>query len=435
MIIHVVRKGDTVYGIGNRYGVPAESIIQANQVADPAMLVIGQALAVPGDLFSYSVKKGDSMYSIARSFGVSLETLLAANPQIGNAARLQPGQTVTIPLPEPKLGEILVNGYVFPWVGERVLQDVLSYLTYVSVFSYRAGPDGSLSDMDVSAVLEAAGKAGTAPVMVVTNIREGAGFSSGLAHDILTDEGTQTALIGNISKTMKAKGYRVLNLDFEYLYPEDRENYVAFVARTAAVLRPQGYTVSVALAPKTSADQPGLLYEAHDYAALGAEADQVILMTYEWGYLYGPAMAVAPVNQVRRVLDYAVSDIPSEKILMGMPNYGYDWTLPFVRGSAARVLTNNGAVRLAAEKGAIIRYDPVAQAPYFHYYDAAGKRHEVWFDDPRSIRARLELVSEYGLAGVSYWTVNNFCAANWTVLDAMYYIKKLPAGNGGHKTE
>ena len=161
---------------------------------------------------------------------------------------------------------------MFPWVGERVLQDVLPYLTYVSVFSYRAGPDGSLSDMDASAVLEAAGKAGTAPVMTVTNIREGAGFSSGLAHDILTDEGTQITLIGNISKTMKAKGYRVLNLDFEYLYPEDRENYVAFLGRTAAVLRPQGYTVSVALAPKTSADQPGLLYEAHDYAALGAAA-------------------------------------------------------------------------------------------------------------------------------------------------------------------
>ena len=97
MIIHVVRKGDTVYGIGKRYGVPAESIIQANQLADPAMLVIGQALAVPGDFFSYSVKKGDSMYSIARSFGISLETLLAVNPQIGNAARLQPGQTVISP--------------------------------------------------------------------------------------------------------------------------------------------------------------------------------------------------------------------------------------------------------------------------------------------------------------------------------------------------
>jgi spore germination protein len=105
-------------------------------------------------------------------------------------------------------------------------------------------------------------------------------------------------------------------------------------------------------------------------------------------------MAVAPLNQVRKVLDYATGVIPPEKILMGMPNYGYDWTLPFVRGSAARVLTNYGAVTLAQRVGANIRFDPVSQAPYFNYYDQDGKRHEVWFDDARSYAARLRLVDQ-----------------------------------------
>ncbi len=97
---------------------------------------------------------------------------------------------------------------------------------------------------------------------------------------------------------------------------------------------PQGYTVTVALAPKTSADQEGVLYQGHDYAGMGAVADYVLLMTYEWGYSYGPPMAVSPINQVRRVLDYGVSEIPREKIFMGFPNYAYDWTLPFVQGES-----------------------------------------------------------------------------------------------------
>jgi spore germination protein len=153
--------------------------------------------------------------------------------------------------------------------------------------------------------------------------------------------------------------------------------------------------------------------------------DHVILMTYEWGYTYGPPMAVAPVNEVRRVLGYAVTAIPPEKILMGMPNYGYDWNLPYRQGTAARTVTNTGAAELALREGAPIRYDTTSQAPYFRYTDDAGTQHVVWFDDPRSIRARLRLVSEYGLGGVSYWTVNRFFPQNWLILSSMYDINKL----------
>ncbi len=136
-------------------------------------------------------------------------------------------------------------------------------------------------------------------------------------------------------------------------------------------------------------------------------------------------MAVAPIDQVQKVLDYAVTVIPSEKILMGMPNYGYDWTLPFAEGSAARSLGNVAAVNQAGRVGARIMYEETSQAPFYNYYSQDGKRHEVWFDDARSIRARLSLVSDYNLGGVSYWTINSFFPQNWIVLESMYNIKKV----------
>lgn len=143
------------------------------------------------------------------------------------------------------------------------------------------------------------------------------------------------------------------------------------------------------------------------------------------GYTFGPARPVSPIDEVEKVLQYAVSVIPPEKILMGMPNYGYDWTLPFVPGSAARSITNLEAVRLAAKVGAEIHYDAKAQAPYFNYYDSDKRLHEVWFDDARSIEARLKLVDKYNLGGASYWTINNFFLQNWLVLQNMYRIKKI----------
>ena len=83
-----------------------------------------------------------------------------------------------------------------------------------------------------------------------------------------------------------------------------------------------GIPVLVAVAPKSYANQPGLLYEGMDYAGLGRAADLIFLMTYEWGYAYGPPMAVAPLGQVRTVLDYALTAVAPEKIFMGIPLYG-----------------------------------------------------------------------------------------------------------------
>ena len=182
----------------------------------------------------------------------------------------------------------------------------------------------------------------------------------------------------------------------------------------------------MAVAPKISGTQKGLLYEGIDYAVLGTLADQITVMTYEWGYTYGPAMAVSPINQVKKVLDYAVTAIPSEKILMGMPNYGYDWTLPFVKGTPANKLTNDEALWLAARVGANIVYSDVSQAPYFNYYDNKLRRHEVWFEDARSTYAKLKLVDTYDLRGVSYWNVSeDFYAVNWLVLESMYDVVKV----------
>jgi spore germination protein len=180
----------------------------------------------------------------------------------------------------------------------------------------------------------------------------------------------------------------------------------------------------VALAPKTRADQPGLLYEAHDYAALGAAADGCLLMTYEWGYAYGEPMAVAPLPSVREVLDYAVTEIPPEKLFLGVPNYGYDWPLPFVRGATrARSLSNQEAIRLALAYGAAISYDESAASPHFFYSDGAGTAHTVWFEDARSLAAKLSLAAEYGLAGVGFWNLMRPFSQAYLVLDALYDVE------------
>ena len=125
------------------------------------------------------------------------------------------------------------------------------------------------------------------------------------------------------------------------------------------------------------------------------------------------------------MLDYAVTEIPPEKILMGMPNYGYDWTLPFMRGTPAQSIGLTQAVELALRYGVHIQYDEKAQAPFFYYRDNSGTQHVVWFDDPRSIEAKLGLIGEYVLAGASWWTVNRCYVPGLLVQQSMYDTVKL----------
>ena len=423
MKIYTVRRGDTVYLLARRFGLQTEEIIAANRLQNPEILSVGQALILPTELVRHTVSRGESVYAIARAYQVSPEVILAANPDIGSGARIYPGQVLRIPFPRENLGTAAVNGYITDTTAET-LAYTLPYLTWLSPFSYRADAAGELTPTySVSTVESAAYR--TANLLTVTNLKSQGGFSSEIAHAVLTDADVQQRFLERLFELLARGIWYGVNLDLEYVYPFDRESYNQFLRRLAERLHDRGYLLITALAPKTSRDQAGLLYSAHDYAAHGAAADYVILMTYEWGYTYGPAMAVAPIHMVGRVLDYAVTEIPPRKILMGIPNYGYDWTLPFVQGTAARPLTNVGAVTLAGTVGAEIRFDARAQSPYFNYTANDGKRHEVWFEDARSLDAKYRLVSEYGLAGVSFWNLNQLFPANFLVLSNLYDVEKV----------
>ena len=425
MHIYTVRSGDTLYAIANRFGTSVDRLTYDNQLSAPDRLSVGQALVIPVMSVSYRVRRGDTLYTVANAFQVPLASILAANPNITNPSRIYAGQTITIPLSGRWYGSLESNGYTYVSISDQTAAQTFPYLTYISPFSWRTDENGNLFSPGDGSIVSAAYPNGTAPLMTVTNIKATGGFSSAIAHSILTDAQAQDTFIENVENALSSGGYYGLNIDFEYIYPFDRNSYTQFFRRLTDRMHALGYPVSVAVAPKISAGQQGTLYESHDYAALGAIADKVIIMTYEWGYTYGPAMAVSPVNMVRRVLNYAVTEIPPGKILMGMPNYGYNWTLPFVKGTAAQVISNVSAVTLAGSVGAEIKFDTVSQAPYFNYYDAQGRQHEVWFEDARSIKAKLELVAEYRLGGVSWWTVTQLFRTNFIVLESMYDVIKV----------
>lgn len=419
--IHEIKAGENLWRIAEQYGSSISAIVYVNQLTNASQIFLGQILVIP--IRRYTVQAGDTLWSIAQKYGTSIEAIIQANA-ISDPNTLRVGQILIIPNgPKPVLES---NGYItnVGTGGANLLLPIGQNLTFLCPFSYHVNTEGSLLQLHETDLLNVAKAEGVSPLMVITNFTS-SGFSSDVAHTILNDASVQDTLLTNVLQVMDTKGYRGLNIDFEYVYPEDREAYNAFLEKVVARLHPRGYSVSSAIAPKVRKDQQGLLYEAHDYEAHGRILDFVVLMTYEWGWSGGPAMAIAPLDSVKNVLDYAVTAIPREKIMMGVPTYGRDWTLPYVYGhSFAPTITEKQAVDTAAKYGVSIQYSSTAQSPFFRYTDENGKNHEVWYEDARSLQAKFETAQAYRLRGVSYWVLDSQLPQNWILLATDFTIKK-----------
>lgn len=426
LYIHTVVKGDSLWQLSKQYSVPLAYIMDVNYLNEGDRLIVGQAIIIPTvqNQTTYTVKPNETLSQIAKMFGITISELMIAN-QIQNPALLQAGALLTIPAKVRP--EIEVNAYLdrLDELGVEALATNADGLTYVSVFHYSLTAQGTLVPIEDTAIIAEAYAQQVMPMMTITNIVD-EGFSQELMTTILSSNELQSSIISSIVATMQERGFRALNVDLEYIPSELADNYNRFLANLADAMHNNGFLISSALAPKLYAEQPGILYESHNYRVNGELLDFVIIMTYEWGWTGGPPMAVAPLNEVKRVMEYATTEIPTHKLMMSIPLYGYDWTLPFIAGeSRARAITEQQALELARQYNAEIQFDEQSQAPFFYYYDEQGRQHVVWFEDARSYQAKMNLAKQLNLRGISYWKLSMSAPINWYVLSENFIVKKL----------
>lgn len=404
MEIITVAQGDTVFSIASRYGLSVEKIISDNGLPPDGALVVGQALVLLFPQNTYSSDFYESVSSVANKEDTSTRKIFQNNYFLAGRNRLNPFEEIVIDYDSFPITSGILGGYAYSVIPDNLIRSVISYMTYLMPFTYGFTPEGELLSPDDTELIDIANTYGAKPLMHLSTLTESGVFSNELAHTLLINPDAIQNIYQNILDNVTQKGYYGVDVDFEFLFVEDREAYVSFISGLTEIMNQNGFITVVALPPKTSDDQRGLLYEGIDYAGLGEAANYGFLMTYEWGYRFGEPQAVAPINAVRRVVEYALTRIPNNKLLLGISNYGYDWPLPYVMGQTeALSLSTVRALDLARNYGAEIVFDPVAQSPYFNYTDSSGRAHVVWFEDARSYEGKVNLIRQYRLAGGFIW--------------------------------
>ena len=408
MLIHIVKSGETYSQIAALYNIPLLNLLADNGLTFESRAVVGQALVISEAEITHIAEPGETLSSIAARYGVSLKTLYRNNYFLGGAPDISAGQTLNITLSGAKIRSIQTNGYAYPFISLELLREQLPFMTYQTPFTYGISSNGDLVDLEGDVpMINLADALSVRSLMHLSTLTEYGTFSSDRATLIFGSEVLRSALADEIIENIRNKGYSGLDVDFEFIYPSEKNDYVEFLEYLRGRISPLGYPLFSALAPKTS----------------GAAVDKVLLMTYEWGYTYSEPMAVAPIGSVERVIQYAVTRIPPGKIFMGIPTYGYDWPLPYVKGVTKAVsLSPVRAVQIAERYGAVINYDETAQTPWFEYRDENGTLHEVWFEDARSITAKYDLADRYNLFGFGYWSLDRKFPQNLVILNSKYEI-------------
>lgn len=313
-------------------------------------------------------------------------------------------------------------GYVPYWDQRRALDVVWQHpvlFDQVSPVWYSLTPAGRivLADDHHTHVDPAAVRAmqarGIKVLPTVTNLRNG-DWDLDLVPAMLHDPKARRTHIRALVELVREKDYDGIDIDYESLNAADRKAYTAFLTELGRRLHADGKLLATAVHPKTSnaGDDPRNL--AQNYRAIGAAVDQVRVMTYDYSWDTSPPGPVAPARWVDRVIAWTVTQIPPQKVVLGVDLLGYDWS-----GGRGVTVSDQRARSLADAHGARIRRSEDG-SPWFSYRDSSGNRHEVWWEDARSARAKLALVDQYGLGGVFFWRLGGEDSALWPEVRATW---------------
>lgn len=396
-VIHEVKSGDSLSKISKQYKMDRDELAKLNGLAKNSQLVLGQAMLIPGS--TYFVQAGDSIWAIANRHAISEETLMQQNHLKSRV--IVPGQKLSILRP-PKMN-VWTGTYFVPKdknANSWMLNNYKKTLSGIFVFEYRSDEQGNLIETPENQAHKIAWKENLSPYATITNLSE-KGFDPNLTHRLISTPWLRKKLVNNIYSLLDSHDYKGIVVDFEQVKTQDRDNLNLFIKELAARLHPTGMEVMMAVPPKEGDRLPSYSI-AYDYQTLGKYLDKMFLMTYDWHWPGGPSGPIAPIDRVKATLNYAVSVVDKSKLMLGIPQYAYDWIIGTNKRSGSAYSTQH-AIDLYTGYQSPVHYDENAAAPWFRYVDNKGRLHEVWFEDPRSLLVKLRVIRQYGLAGMGCW--------------------------------
>ncbi len=266
------------------------------------------------------------------------------------------------------------------------------------------------------ALVAAARSAGLSLFATVSNWSDARNdFDPAVPRAILQTRKKMRRHAANLAALCATLGYDGIDLDWESLKARERDRFSDFVEELAADLHAEGKRLAIAISAKTSEPGDWSGTKAEDWFRLGAAVDEFKVMTYDYSGPWSSPGPIAPPGWMDAVLTFAESEVPPDKIMMGLPFYGYDWS-----GGTAVGLDWADAQVLIAQYAPAVARDPSGEATFI-YTDAMGIVHTVFFQDEVSIADKLGVITgdHPAIRGIAIWVLEREDPGFWGVIDGL----------------
>lgn len=296
------------------------------------------------------------------------------------------------------------------YVGDKSsLNSMLNYTSLIDTIvthTFVTDAQGNITGLIPTEQINFANSNGKIPLVMVSN-----NFNGEVAKQLLENPLNRQNLINNLINAVKNYGYKGVNIDLEGVYYYDRQYLSLFMKELYDALKPLNLIITISVPAKTYDSPTNSWSGAYDYAEISKYVDKFILMTYDEHYPWGIPGPIASIDWVRKVIDYTITVVPKEKILLGLAAYGYDWS-----SNGTKAYSISAILNLASTYGATILWDDVSKSLYFTYKDSSGINHTVWFENDKSISYKLDLVNSYNLKGIAIWRLGLENADYWNTI-------------------
>lgn len=294
------------------------------------------------------------------------------------------------------------------WLIENDEESVNSFrnnaksITWISPTSSYITKGGNLIKKISNSTIQLTKENGISVVPLIAN----EDFSREIVHEILLNKTTREKVVSSIVEFIVGGNYDGVNIDFENVDPLDRDNLTKFIKILSEEMHKNGKFTSIDVPAKTYDTKEGWS-GAYDYKALGEVCDYLILMVYDYHWSGGEPGPVSPLYWLDEVLKYTTSVVQKEKIVIGIPFYGYDWY-----GGKGSGITFSSAINLAISIGAKVYFDDKSGEYYF-----ITQGHEVWFQGAKSTELRLDIiVNKYNITKIAAWRLGAEDPRTWAII-------------------
>jgi spore germination protein YaaH len=319
-----------------------------------------------------------------------------------------PGQ---LPTPGLKNGK-LVSGWTNSSDSMNTALADSGILSEVGSVCFTIAPNATIAGTVPSTFLGNAKTKGLQVYATVQNYDDN-GFDGKAMANILASPALSSTLIQNLVSAVITNGFDGLDLDIEMLPASSRDAFSSFVLQLDSELRAKGKLLNVDVPAETGPTAESW-DRAYDYGAIAESADTVSIMTYDFTWINNPPGAIAPLWWDKKVLDYAATVIPKNKIVMGIGAYGYDWG----PSGNAKGLSLNKIDGLLALPSAVEWFDTADDSPYLTYTALDGTAHTVYYENQQSITDKLNLAKSENIAGMAVWSVGLTDPQFWNAVQA-----------------